>query len=824
MGWRQGRTRLEHRVRRALRGRRAWVWAAALLAALVVLPFLAPTYHVALALALLADVALASAWTLFSGPTRYLSLAAAAFYGVGAYTTALIGARMGWSVSIVAGAAVGGLLSLPVGLLALRLRGPYFAILTFGLSELVRHTVIWYESNVTGTVGRVLVLPIERRTIYWGLLTIAVLSVAAAMLVRRSRWGLALLAIGGDEERAEVLGVRPTGVKVAVFALSAALMGATGAAIVPRWTYIDPHIAFNPLISFQVIIMALLGGVSRPAGPVVGAVVLGLLSELFLLQFRYVYMIVLGAVLILVVLGLPHGIMGWRSQERTEELVRRWRWALARRIPRRFAMRRQHQLFVNGEWQDAPGGRTFPDVNPATGETFTRIPAADAETARRAVEAAERARGEWGELQPSVRAGLVLKAAQIWERRSEDLQAILTTETGAVRAKAGFEVGYCTELIRQAAALTYQASGEVAPSNVSGKINYFLRKPVGVVSVVSPWNFPYILTLRAVAPALALGNAVVLKPSEETPLAGGLLVAEVFEEAGIPPGVLNVITCAREDVEAVGDVMVTHPAIGVVSFTGSTATGRALAEKAGRHLKRIVLELGGKSPIIVLEDADLDLAVSAAAFGGFFHQGQICMAATRLIVEHSLADALASQLVEKLGTLKMGDPNDPQTAIGPITSPTQLAKIQAHVDDAVSKGAKVLAGGRSRGPYFEPTLLTNVTPQMRCYYEETFGPVVVLTPVKNADEAVRLANDTSFGLSAAIITGDPKRGMALAERIQSGMVHVNDSTVHDEPHAPFGGIKGSGLGRHGGRAAVEAFTEIRWISLQTERRHYPFDR
>jgi len=487
-------------------------------------------------------------------------------------------------------------------------------------------------------------------------------------------------------------------------------------------------------------------------------------------------------------------------------------------------MRRRHQLFINGEWQDAPSGRTFPDVNPATGEAFTRIPAADAETARRAMDAAERARAEWSELLPAVRAGVVLKAAQIWERRSDDLQAMLTTETGAVRAKAAFEVGYCAELIRHAAALTYQASGEVAPSNVSGKINYFVRKPVGVVSVISPWNFPYILTLRAVAPALALGNTVVLKPSEETPLAGGLMVAEVFEEAGVPPGVLNVITCSREDVEAVGDVMVTHPAVGVVSFTGSTATGRRLAEKAGRHLKRIVLELGGKSPIIVLEDADLDLAVSAAAFGGFFHQGQICMAATRLLVEHSLADALAAQLVEKLGTLKMGDPSDPQTAIGPITSPTQLAKIQAHVDDAVAKGAKVLIGGRSRGPYFEPTLLTNVTPQMRCYYEETFGPVVALTPVKNADEAIRLANDTPYGLSAAIITGDPKRGMALAERIQSGIVHVNDSTVHDEPHAPFGGIKGSGLGRHGGRAAIESFTEIRWISLQTERRHYPFDR
>jgi aldehyde dehydrogenase (NAD+) len=794
------------------------------LAALAALPFVAPAYHVALGLALLADVALASAWALFSGPTRYLSLAAAAFYGVGVYLTALLGARAAWPLPILAGAVAGALLSLPVGLLALRLRGPYFAIFTFGLSELVRHAVIWYESNVTGTVGRVLALALERRTVYWGLLVIAVISVAAAMLVGRSRWGLALVAIGGDEERAEVLGVRPTPVKISVFALSAALMGATGAAMAPRWTYIDPHIAFNPLISFQVIIMALLGGVGRPLGPVVGALGLGVLSEVFLLQFRYVYMIVLGGVLIAVVLGLPHGLTGWRAEARTEELGRRMRWAIARRIPRRFAMRRQYQLFVNGEWQDAPGGHTFADVNPATGEAFTRIPAADATTATRAMEAAERARVEWGELPPAVRAGIVLEAAQVWDRRRQELEQMLTTETGAVRAKAGFEVGYCTELLRQAASLTYQASGEVAPSNVSGKINYFIRKPVGVVSVIAPWNFPYILTLRAVAPALALGNAVVLKPSEETPLAGGLLVAEVFEEAGVPAGVLNVITCARADVEAVGDVLVTHPAVGVVSFTGSTATGRRLAEKAGRCLKRIVLELGGKSPIIVLEDADLDLAVSAVAFGGFFHQGQICMATTRILVEHSLADALATQLVDKIGTLKMGDPSDPETAIGPITSPTQLDKICAHVDDAVARGAKVLVGGRRRGPYFEPTVLAGVTPQMRCYHEETFGPVVALTPVRNADEAVRLANDTSYGLSAAIITGDPKRGLALAERIQSGIVHVNDSTVHDEPHAPFGGIKASGLGRHGGRAAIESFTEIRWVSVQTERRHYPFDR
>ena len=819
-----GPGRAWHGVRRGLRGRRRWVWTACLLAALTVFPLLASPYHVALGLALLANVALASAWALFSGPTRYLSLAAAAFYGAGAYTTAVVAARLVWPLPVLAGALAAALLALPVGLLALRLRGPYFAILTFGLSELVRHAVIAYESRVTGTVGRMLFLQLDRITIYYGLLVIAVAAVTAAVLLRRSRWGLALVAIGGDEERAEVLGVRPTWIKINVFVVSAALMGATGAAIAPRWTYLDPQIAFNPLTSFQVIIMALLGGVARPAGPVVGALFLGLLSELFVIQFRYVYMIVLGAVLIVTVLGLPHGIMGWRADERTDDLVRRLRWAIARRIPRRFTMRRDYQLYIDGEWQDAPGGRTFADVNPATGEAFARIPAADAATARRAVEAADRARTEWAELPPAARAAIVLKAAQVWERRRDELADVLTTETGSVMAKTAFEVGYCLELLRQAASLPYQAGGEVAPSNVTGKVNYFVRRPAGVVAVVSPWNVPFVLTLRAVAPALALGNTVVLKPSEETPLAGGLLVAEVFEEAGVPPGVLNVITCARADVGAVGDVLVTHPAVHVISFTGSTVTGRALAEKAGRHLKRMVLELGGKSPLIVLQDADLDLAVSAATFGAFFHQGQICMASTRILVEQPVADTLAIQLVEKVKTLRMGDPRDARTDIGPITSPTQLAKVRAHLEDAVARGARVLIGGGGHGQYIEPTILTGVTPEMRCYHEETFGPVVALVAVKDVDEAVRLANDTTYGLSAAVITGDPERGMALADRLQTGMVHVNDSTVHDEPHAPFGGIKDSGLGRHGGRAAIEAFTELRWVSVQTERRHYPFDR
>lgn len=820
--WVLARTR--HHLWRVLEGRERWAGAAATVLALALVPMVAVDYYTSLLLALLVYVALASAWAMFSGLTGYLSLAAAAFYGVGAYATFVLAGTWQWPLPILAGAVIGALMALVVGALSLRLRGPYFAILTFGLSELVRHLVSWYEFTFTRTMGRVLVVRPDLTVLYHSTLVIAVLAVGIAVWVRRSRWGLALVAIGDDEERAEVLGVRPAWIKIGVFTLSAALMGATGAANAPRWTYLDPLIAFNPLISFQTVIMALLGGAGQAWGPVAGAVFLGLVSEIFLVQFRYVYMMILGILLVLVVLLLPHGLAGWHLEERTADLVRAARWAVWRRIPRRFGMPRRYQLFIDGQWQDAPGGAIFPDYNPATGEVFAHIPTADAATARRAVEAADRAKKEWMDLTPAARSGIVLRAAEIWERRRDALAEMLTLETGSVAKKSLFEVAYCGEVIRQAASLAYQVGGEVAPSNVPGKINYFMRKPVGVVSVISPWNFPYILTLRAVAPALALGNTVVLKPSEETPIAGGLTVAEIFEEAGVPPGALNVITCPRELVEEVGEVIVGHPAVGVVSFTGSTATGRKLAEQAGRHLKRIVLELGGKSPLIVLRDADLDLATSAACFGAFFHQGQICMAVTRVLAEAPIADALAAQLVEKVKNLKVGDPGDLHTDIGPITSPAQLAKVKAHVEDAVAKGARVLVGGRARGQYFEPTVLVGVTPEMRCYHEETFGPVVALVPVKDAEEAIRLANDTTYGLSAGIITGDPDRGMELARRIETGMVHINDSSVHDEPHAPFGGIKGSGLGRHGGKAAIEAFTDLHWVSLQTERRRYAFDR
>lgn len=787
------------------------------------LPAWVSSYHLSLAVSALSAVALTSAWAMFSGPTRYLSLATAAFFGVGAYSAFVLPPDLPWPGVVTAGAIFSAALAVGVGVVSLRLRGPYFAIVTFGLSQLVQEVGVWYERHVTGTVGRILMAPWNLPVVYYSLLAIALVAVGLRWWLERSRWGVVLRAIGCDEERTEVLGIPVSRVKVAVFVLSAALMGAVGAAQAARWTYLDPGIAFNPLLSFQTVVMALLGGAHSLWGPVVGALVLSGVSEALLVRFRYLYLLGFGVLLVVVVRYFPHGLAGWYLETETSRRVRRWWWSLSRRTAWGGRMRQEFRLYVDGTWETAPGGRTFPDVNPATGQVFARVAAGDREVCRRAVEAAARSQREWAELSPGDRASVLLRAAQVWERRQEELVRMLVTETGSVWKKARFEVAYCSELLRHAASLAYQAGGQVVPSNIPGKLNYLVRRPVGVVSVITPWNVPYLLTLRAVGPALALGNAVVVKPSEETPLCGGLILAEVFEEAGLPQGLLNVVPCPREGVEEVGEVLVTHPAVGAVSFTGSTATGRKLAALAGRHLKRIVLELGGKNPLIVLSDADLDLAVRVACFGAFFHQGQICMATSRVLVEESVAETFTTQLVERARRLEWGDPRDPRTDIGPIINGNQLAKIEAHVEDAVAKGARVLVGGHRRDPFFEPTVLGDVTPAMRCYHEETFGPVVSVIPIRDAREAVRIANDSTYGLSAAVVTADAERAMALASRLQCGMVHVNDATVHDEPHIPFGGVKGSGLGRHGGLAALEAFTEIHWISVQTEPRRYPFD-
>lgn len=480
------------------------------------------------------------------------------------------------------------------------------------------------------------------------------------------------------------------------------------------------------------------------------------------------------------------------------------------------------QLYINGEWTGASSGKTFENFNPATQQAFSESAAGNADDMKQAIEAAHNARTTWRATPHTERARYLLKAADVFEARQPEWAKILIKEGGSIFRKAMFETGKAAAFLREAASQAAQVGGEVLPSSIPGKTNMVLRQPVGVVGVISPWNFPLLLSMRGVAFALAYGNTVVLKPSEETPIGGGTLLAKVFEEVELPPGVFNLVTCSRDDVEAVGDMMIAHPAVKRISFTGSTATGRKLAEKAGSHLKRIALELGGKDPLIVLKDADLDYAVNAAAFSSFFHQGQICMAAERLMVEESIMEPFAEKLAAKATSLKVGDPSSPETIIGPIINQKQLDKIKTHTDGAISAGATALCGATHEGLFYQPTVLTGVQPSMDVFCEETFGPIAPILPVKDVEEAIQIANNSNYGLSAGILTSDLGKGLDIADQLESGMVHVNDSPLNDEPHLPFGGVKESGMGHHGGKASLEEFTELRVVSIQRKHRPFPF--
>ncbi len=480
----------------------------------------------------------------------------------------------------------------------------------------------------------------------------------------------------------------------------------------------------------------------------------------------------------------------------------------------------QRNLFINGEWVAAAGNAEFPVYNPATEEVWTHVADGSRADAKAAIAAAQEAQPAWAALPHSERARIIAKAGDILEARAKELQEIIVAEGGSWIGKAMFETNYSAGVYRAAAAAAYQVTGEILPSDLN-KLSLVVREPLGVVSVISPWNFPVILSSRGFAVALAVGNAVVLKPSEETPVAGGLFLAQIMEEAGVPKGVFNVVTCSRDNVAEVGDELVSNPAVRGISFTGSTAVGAQLAAKAGSLLKRCVLELGGKDALIVLDDANIERAVNAATFGAFMHQGQICMSVERIIVDRKVADAFTEQFVANVKKLKVGDPKDIANCIGPVINRKQLERIAGHVDDAVSRGAKLLAGGGHKGLFFEPTVLGDVTPEMRVFREETFGPVAPIIVANDEDDAVRLANDSEYGLSAGIITSDEERGLAVARRLHTGMAHVNDSSIHDEPHVPFGGIGSSGLGRHGGRPGIEQFTELRWVTLERGGRHYP---
>jgi acyl-CoA reductase-like NAD-dependent aldehyde dehydrogenase len=475
---------------------------------------------------------------------------------------------------------------------------------------------------------------------------------------------------------------------------------------------------------------------------------------------------------------------------------------------------------IGGRDAKSASGRTYEKRNPYTGEPVARVPDAGPADASAAAEAASAAFREWSQAPPSKRRAVLWSAADKLEARAPDVAKAMTRETGSTFGYGMFNAFFAASMLREAAAASTQIQGEVIPSDHPGTISLAVRQPVGVVLGIAPWNAPMILGVRAVAVPLACGNTVVLKASEESPLTHRM-IADLLEEAGLPAGALNVLTTSREGAEAAVDALIADPRVRRISFTGSTKVGRIIAEKAARQLKPVLLELGGKAPQVVLDDADLDEAAAAASFGAFMHQGQICMSTERLVVQRSVKDAFVEKLVAKARALKVGDPSDPQTQIGSMISEPAAVRVKQLVDEARSRGAKVLCGGEPKGVMFPPTVVDKVTPDMRLYHEESFGPVVIVLSVADEEEAIRVANDSEYGLSAAVFGQNIDRAYAVAERIESGICHINSSTVDDEPQMPFGGVKMSGFGRFGGQAAIREFTELRWITIQTGRRQYP---
>ncbi len=479
-------------------------------------------------------------------------------------------------------------------------------------------------------------------------------------------------------------------------------------------------------------------------------------------------------------------------------------------------------MLINGLAVSAEKGATFERRNPLDGSVATRAPAASAGDAVAAVEAAAEAFKAWSQTGPSERRALLSKAADALEAKTPQFVEAMAAETGATAMWAGFNAHLAAGMLREAAALTTQVAGEVIPSDVPGSLAMGVRQPAGVVLGIAPWNAPIILGVRAIATPLACGNTVVLKGSENCPRTHQLII-ESLQDAGFPAGVVNYVTNAPADAGTVVEAMVAHPAVRRVNFTGSTKVGRIIAMTCAKYLKPVLLELGGKAPMVVLDDADVDAAVNAAAFGCFANSGQICMSTERLVVDRRIADAFVAKFVAKAGKLPLGDPRKPEPVVlGSVIGMGTVEHCNALIDDALARGAKLLCGGKATDTLMPATVLDQVTRDMRIYHEETFAPVKCIVRVNGVEEAIACANDNEYGLSASVFGGDVARAMNVARRIESGICHVNGPTVHDEAQMPFGGVKGSGIGRFGGKAGIHEFTELRWITVQTTPRHYPF--
>ena len=477
--------------------------------------------------------------------------------------------------------------------------------------------------------------------------------------------------------------------------------------------------------------------------------------------------------------------------------------------------------YIAGEWIKGEDDSVNTNTNPFNGETLVEIQQATDTQLDEAYQAAQKAQIEWAKTMPAERAGLLYKVVEILDKRQDEIIDWLVKESGSTRIKAMVEFGSARAITVEAATFPSRLKGEIRASNIPGKENFVYRESIGVIAVISPWNFPLHLTQRSIAPAIALGNAVVLKPASDTPITGGLLLAKIFEEAGLPKGLLNVVVGAGSEI---GDAIVTHDIPSFVSFTGSTAVGKHIGELAngGDYIKQVALELGGNNPFVVLADADLDNAVKAAVFGKFLHQGQICIAINRIIVEDAIYDEFVERFVGHVKTIKVGDPNEQDTAIGPIINEDQLNSLKDKIAKANDEGAKTVLSGEIKGQMVPPHIFTEVTAEMELFRNEIFGPLVGIVRAKDEAEALELANDTEYGLSSSVFTKDMEKGLRFARGIRAGMTHVNDITVNDESNAPFGGEKNSGIGRFNGEWVLEEMTRLHWISYQHKPRDYAF--
>lgn len=480
-----------------------------------------------------------------------------------------------------------------------------------------------------------------------------------------------------------------------------------------------------------------------------------------------------------------------------------------------------HLQYIAGEWQGGKDDSVNTNVNPYNGDTLVEIQQATSEQLDEAYEAADAAQKQWAQRTPAERAAVLYNVVNVLDQRQDEIVDWLIKESGSTRIKAMAEFSNARAITLEAASFPNRVHGEIRPSNTPGKENFIYREPIGVIAVISPWNFPLHLTQRSIAPALALGNAVVLKPASDTPITGGLLLAKVFEEAGLPKGLLNVVVGAGGEI---GDAIVTHDIPSLVSFTGSTSVGKHIGELAngGDYIKQVALELGGNSPFVVLKDADIEQAVKAAAFGKFLHQGQICIAINRIIVEDEIYDDFVERFLAHVKTLNVGDPSKEDTAVGPIINEKQVKSLKDKIAKAKEEGAKMILSGEIKGQLVPPHIFTEVTREMDLSRNEVFGPLVGIIRAKDENDALSIANDSMFGLSSAVFTQDMAKGLRFARGIRAGMTHINDVSVNDESNVPFGGEKNSGIGRFNGEWVLEEFTRTHWISMQHEPRQYPF--